>query len=344
MTEQITMIQTELAKSLEISKAKMNGLDKTYDLQGIKSGNTIKYPASEVSRLIQSYTGKKIDKKIITVNNIKGGPGKTSMTKELGYSIAQHGPKTVMIDLDLQGTLSLICGVYNDELPTWKNIMAGEINVEELLIPLRENLFIIPCNIGFGDWARVVDKKNIALLVKKYVDRLMEEHGFEAVVIDTRPEVSDINLAAIIASDTVLIPSKADIGSEKGIFDTFNEISLAEKEYGIYRERPLERLICINLFKSSRNTELQKFAEINQTYKEHMFPEVLNDNNDMAKSYNEVSFLYDQKRTSVVCKYMRELAKRLLNLDSIIAEKNEQVNHTIIQKIDSPITGEVTHV
>jgi len=309
----ITMIQSEIAQSLGVSKAKVNDLVKEYKLEGHTHGKTVAYPVSEVKRLYTAL-GKKINKKVIAVNNIKGGVGKTLFTRELGFSIAQQGAKTLMIDLDLQGTLSEICGVYNDELPTWKNIIKGELKIEELILPLKDNLSIVPCNIGMGGIDREIGNKNIALLVKQYIEQVMDD--YDVVILDTRPEVSNINLAAIIASDIVLVPAKADTGSHKGIRDTFREIELAEKEYDLYvPERGIDKKIIINLFKSTRNTELLKFSEINQEFGEFLHKDVLNDNNDMAKAYNEKEFLYSLKRTSPINKFMRDLAVDVLDLN-----------------------------
>ncbi len=42
--------------------------------------------------------------KIITFSNQKGGPGKTTMTRELGIYLAVTGHHTLLIDTDPQGT------------------------------------------------------------------------------------------------------------------------------------------------------------------------------------------------------------------------------------------------
>lgn len=311
--EVIYMIQAELAQSLNVSRAKVNDLSKMHRLQGVKSGKVVKYPASEIRRLFKEL-GIDIPKLVIAINNIKGGVGKTLLVRELAYMLAQHGARVLMIDLDLQGTLSEICGVYNDELPTWKNVIKGEIKPKELAIPLRENLSIIPCNIGMGGIEREIGQKNKALLVKQHLKELQEE--FDIILLDTRPEISDINLSAIISSDVVIVPAKADAGSHKGIKDTFREIEFAQKEYGEYTaEKGIDKIILINLFKSSRNTELLKFSEITAEFSEDLFEGVLSDHNDMAKAYNEKEFLYELKRNSPVNKFLRKLASQVLNIN-----------------------------
>lgn len=327
-TELIYMIQTELAQSLNVSKTKVSDLCKMFRLQGSPSGKAVKYPASEIRRLLKEV-GKDIPKLVIAINNIKGGVGKTLLVRELAYHLAQHGARVLMIDLDLQGTLSEICGVYNDELPTWKNVIKGEIKAADLAIPLRDNLSIIPCNIDMGGVERDIGQKNKALLIKQHLKELQKD--YDVIVLDTRPEISDMNLSAIISSDVVIVPAKADAGSFKGIKDTFREIEFAQSEYGEYTNKNgIEKIVLVNLFKSSRNTELVKFSEIANDYGENLFDEVLNDHNDMAKAYNEKKFLYEMKRNSPVNKFMRKLASKILKVnttveDSSFINKVEQV-------------------
>lgn len=310
---EITMIQSEIAHSLNISKARVNDLVKEHNIQGVMAGRSVAYTTDSINNLYESI-GRNKKKKIITVNNIKGGVGKTMIARELGFSLAQQGSRVLMIDLDLQGTLSDICGVYNDELPTWKNIIKEEIELKELIIPLYKNLSIVPCNIGMGGIDREIGNKNIALLVKQYIDQVKNE--YDVIILDTRPEVSNINLAAIIASDLVIVPAKADAGSQKGIRDTFREIELAEKEYSLYvKNKKIEKKILINLFKTSRNTELLKFSEINAEFGEFLHSNVLSDNNDMAKAYNDKKFLYKMKRISPINKITRSLATEILGIN-----------------------------
>jgi cellulose biosynthesis protein BcsQ len=56
--------------------------------------------------------------RLIAVMNLKGGVGKTTLTANLGVTLARQGHRVLMVDLDFQGSLSRLClnGADRNEL------------------------------------------------------------------------------------------------------------------------------------------------------------------------------------------------------------------------------------
>ena len=49
--------------------------------------------------------------KIIAVTNQKGGTGKTTTTQNLGDALAGKGLDVLLVDMDHQASLSILCGI-----------------------------------------------------------------------------------------------------------------------------------------------------------------------------------------------------------------------------------------
>src|SRR3954464_14738824 len=64
---------------------------------------------------------------IVAVLNRKGGAGKTSLTKDVGYALAERGVRVLQVGLDPQSSLEVLAGLGLDTPP--------ERTVSRVLIP-----------------------------------------------------------------------------------------------------------------------------------------------------------------------------------------------------------------
>jgi chromosome partitioning protein len=54
---------------------------------------------------------------VVAVLNRKGGAGKTSLTKDLGFALADQGVRVLQIGLDPQSSLEVLAGLGYDTPP-----------------------------------------------------------------------------------------------------------------------------------------------------------------------------------------------------------------------------------
>lgn len=65
--------------------------------------------------------------KTIAIINMKGGCAKTTTSVNMGYILAEdYDKKVLIIDNDKQGNLSKACGVWNNEAPSFADVLTGD--------------------------------------------------------------------------------------------------------------------------------------------------------------------------------------------------------------------------
>ena len=75
---------------------------------------------------------------IISVANQKGGVGKTTTTINLGASIAKHGYKVLIVDIDPQGNATSGLGVEKSSVDQdVYNVIIDEIPISKTIVLLK---------------------------------------------------------------------------------------------------------------------------------------------------------------------------------------------------------------
>ena len=180
--------------------------------------------------------------KTIAFFNNKGGVGKTSLVYHLAWMFADHGIKTLAVDLDPQANLTAMF-LDEDRLETlWPDdehpdtvygairpILRGTGDIAQPSVEMiTSTLGLVPGDLGlsrFEDklsdaWPRCHNRDESAFRTMTAFHRLVQrgaEWGAELVLIDVGPNLGAINRSALIASDQVCLPVAPDLFSLQGL-------------------------------------------------------------------------------------------------------------------------------
>jgi len=148
----------------------------------------------------------------ISIANHKGGVGKTTTALTLGHGLAQNGFRTLLVDLDPQGHVAFALGL--DKAPGLYRLIVEEAPLSEVVLNVRENLDIIP-----GDKRTEAAKRYVTTLNfrERILLNLLEGVDYDVVLLDTAPSLDVLHVAALMASDWVIIPTKLDAMAVDGV-------------------------------------------------------------------------------------------------------------------------------
>lgn len=180
--------------------------------------------------------------KTIAFFNNKGGVGKTFLVYHLAWMFADHGVKTIVVDLDPQANLTamfldaerLEALWPDDEHPDTvygaiRPILRGTGDIAEPRVEMISgNLGLIPGDLGlsrFEDklsdaWSRCHNRNESAFRTMSAFYRIVQrgaEWGAKIALINVGPNLGAINRSALIASDQVCLPLAPDIFSLQGL-------------------------------------------------------------------------------------------------------------------------------
>lgn len=174
--------------------------------------------------------------KTIAIVNQKGGVAKTTTTFNLATCLAAAGKNVLMVDLDPQSSLTISAGIspesYGDDnicqLFQRKSRTADyAITVDSTASVTADRLYIIPSDINLATTEMdIFSKTSRERLLKKALNQI--EPLFDYCLIDCPPNLGMLTINALTAADKVIIPTKPEYLSYRGLaalFDTIEEIT-----------------------------------------------------------------------------------------------------------------------
>jgi chromosome partitioning protein len=190
--------------------------------------------------------------KVITINNRKGGVGKTSITLGVGTTLAKLGYRTVLVDLESQNNLTTGClspDSFDETRPIlFDTLYAVAMNKKEShwyysvpCLPVANNLHIIPSSRRMAGIENILAMSSDPLLTIPCIMNCLH-NKFDYVLLDCPPTAGLITLSAYFASDYIYVPALLEDDSLAGAVAVAKDI----KSY-INKRRPGMRISGIIL-------------------------------------------------------------------------------------------------
>lgn len=179
---------------------------------------------------------------VIAVSAEKGGTGKTTTACNLAAGLAlkekySGGGDVVLVDVDPQGDSAKFWGVHgrvyheerNPEGPCISDVLLGDAEVGDALIPLRENLYLLPASARLKDAEfELITREVLAAggrgrrkhvpLANVMSTRLAPLMGIVRwIVIDCAPHMGPLEPAVFNFADWVVAPVQLQYLSAAGV-------------------------------------------------------------------------------------------------------------------------------
>ena len=156
--------------------------------------------------------------KIICISNLKGGTGKTTTAVNLAASLSVFEKRTLVIDCDPQGNLSIAFGIDRNNIKKdlYRALM-GEVDLLQVIMETgMDFLRIIPSRFELlNAEARVSKTPGGEAALRKLLDQVKDQYDF--IIIDSPPSLGFFSVMSLVASDWLIVPIQFHIFSMEGL-------------------------------------------------------------------------------------------------------------------------------
>lgn len=161
--------------------------------------------------------------RIIAVASGKGGVGKTSITANIGVSLAKMGKKVILIDTDMQmANLGLMIGMEGRPI-TLQDVLAGEASLMDAIYDGPGGVKFVPAGLSIEKFHRI-DEDKLSDVVKQLAENA------DIVLLDTAAGIGSDVLTTLHSATEVIVVTMAE---PVAVADALKLIMIAERRLGL---------------------------------------------------------------------------------------------------------------
>lgn len=248
--------------------------------------------------------------RVIAVANQKGGVGKTTTVMNLGAALAQRGYRTLLIDLDPQGSLSAMAGAdpYSPGLKVHDLLLEPNGRWTEMLHQVEARLWLAPAGVQMtaGDY-KLVGFGDRTLRLKRALTSIQGTLPF--ILIDTPPSLGLLTMNALMAAEEVLVPVEAKYLAMRGIRALLETVWMVHENYH-------PRLKVLGILPTRYHAESphnrKVVSEMRRVFKERVFEIVIPYDESVANAPAARRSVLSYSPESEAARAYQELANQVL--------------------------------
>ncbi|CAM2138861.1 chromosome partitioning protein [Pararobbsia alpina] len=232
--------------------------------------------------------------KIFCVANQKGGVGKTTTSVNLAASLASHGQRVLLIDLDPQGNATMGSGIDKSQCETtvYEVLVDGASIADAAVKAEAAGYDVLPANRELaGAEVELVTLEAREKRLKQALDAAAGTYDF--VLIDCPPALSLLTLNGLCSANGVIIPMQCEYFALEGLSDLVNTI----KQVHANLNRDLKVIGLLRVMFDPRVTLQQQVSEqLKEHFGDKVFDAVIPRNVRLAEapSYGLPGIVFDR--------------------------------------------------
>lgn len=166
--------------------------------------------------------------RVMVVANQKGGVGKTTSTVNLAASLAMHGARVLVLDLDPQGNASTALGIdHHSDVPSIYDVLIEGRALADVVqpVPDMEGLFCAPATLDLAG----AEIELVSVVARESrLQRALEsyEQPLDYILVDCPPSLGLLTVNALVAGAEVLIPIQCEYYALEGLGQLLRNVDL----------------------------------------------------------------------------------------------------------------------
>ena len=238
--------------------------------------------------------------KVLAITNQKGGVGKTTTSVNLSASLAATKRKSLLIDLDPQGNATMGSGIDKKDLSiSIYDVLMGEKSIEEATLSLESTKYdLLPSNSDLtGAEVGLLNITNRETQLRKEIEKIRDKYAY--IIIDCPPSLNMLTVNALVAADSVVIPTQCEYYALEGLSALLETI---DKIKNVLNPKLDVEGLLRTMFDSRNNLANEVSKQLTDYFGDKVYNTIIPRNVRLAEapSHGQPIILYDKTSTGAI--------------------------------------------
>ncbi len=264
----------------------------------------MEHQAKKLEELVSSNEKKKSKKtRFVAITSGKGGVGKSTISSNLAYFLAENGLNVGIFDADIG--LANLDVMFNVKIK--KNILhvlKGEASVSDILVPITRNLILIP-----GESGDEILKYSDKALFERFMQEAQVLDKLDIMLIDTGAGIGEHIQMFLEAADDIIVVTVPDPAAITDAYATVKSISSYRNDIGMILNMVKNEREALNIFEKIKKVA---HANIGPQLNLELIGKIENDAK-VASSIKQRELFTKLYPTSTASKDIAKIAKKVVD-------------------------------
>jgi chromosome partitioning protein len=249
--------------------------------------------------------------KIISFANHKGGVGKTTTAANVGYALAEHcNKKVLLVDMDPQSNLTTHFGIYERPRNTTYELLKGTTTIEEATIALTSRLALMPSSLDLTNIeSELQGVTGREFILREALENAVRQGKYNYILVDTPPSLGVLTVNAFTASTDVCVVVQTEFFALQGLAKLQEIIAIVQK-----RTNPKLRVsgVIATMFDKRKGMHCEALQALEERFHDQLFTTQISESIALVEASSAGKSIFDYKPTSKSAEQYLFLAKEII--------------------------------
>lgn len=253
---------------------------------------------------------------VISISVNKGGCGKSTISSNLAYALAEMGEKVLIIDTDSQMNATASYGLDSCDKNFYKAFMGEEPLINHIISTNYENIdFVV------GDSALASVEIQMSTMqwrerrMELILESVIEEGYYDFIIVDTSSNIGMLNTSILHASDYVLIPIDPSSFSIDGMQSFIHHFENVRNNSLKHYNKNIEILgVVMNRFTLIENLSKDVYEIVKSVFKEFLLDTILHKDTNIGNAQLQSLPVGDYNKKTRATEDYKKLAREVIKI------------------------------